>query len=67
MRLRTGRFGKLRSWDKFYTAAPRRLQAVRRAIQHSQERVRSLAKRYGINLKTVAKWKHRQSVDATEP
>jgi hypothetical protein len=27
--------------------------AVRRAIQHSQESLRALAKRYGINQKTV--------------
>src|ERR687886_628487 len=36
--------------------------AVRRAIQHSQESLRALAKRYGINPKTVAKWKKRPSV-----
>lgn len=36
--------------------------AVRRAIQHSQESLRALAKRYGINQKTVAKWKRRTSV-----
>jgi transposase InsO family protein len=35
--------------------------AVRRAIQHSQESLRALAKRYGINQKTVAKWKKRSS------
>ena len=35
--------------------------AVRRAIQHSQESLRRLAKRYGINPKTVAKWKGRPS------
>jgi DNA-binding transcriptional regulator YiaG len=35
--------------------------AVRRAIQHSQESLRVLAKRYGINPKTVAKWKQRGS------
>jgi transposase-like protein len=35
--------------------------AVRRAIQHSQESLRSLAKRHGINPKTVAKWKKRTS------
>jgi len=35
--------------------------AVRRAIQHSQESLRDLAKRYGINQKTVAKWKQRSS------
>ena len=37
-------------------------EAVRRAIQHSQESLRALAKRYGINQKTVAKWKRRGSV-----
>ena len=37
-------------------------RAVRRAIQHSQESLRALAKRYGINQKTVAKWKKRTSV-----
>jgi transposase InsO family protein len=36
--------------------------AVRRAIQHSQASLRALAKRYGINQKTVAKWKKRTSV-----
>ena len=34
--------------------------AVRRAIQHSQESLRTLAARYGINQKTVAKWKRRK-------
>ena len=37
-------------------------KAVRRAIQHSQESLRALAKRYGINQKTVAKWKQRTSI-----
>jgi transposase-like protein len=37
-------------------------EAVRRAIQNSQESLRALAKRYGINQKTVAKWKNRTSV-----
>jgi len=37
-------------------------EAVRRAIQHSQESLRALAKRYGINQKTVAKWRNRTSV-----
>jgi transposase-like protein len=37
--------------------------AVRRAIQHSQESLRSLVKRYGIDPKTVAKWKKRAGVD----
>jgi transposase-like protein len=37
-------------------------EAVGRAIQHSQASLRALAKRYGINQKTVAKWKGRTSV-----
>jgi transposase-like protein len=36
--------------------------AVHRAIHHSQESLGALAKRYGINQKTVAKWKGRTSV-----
>ncbi len=37
-------------------------EAVRRAIQNGQESLRALAKRYGINQKTVAKWKEREAV-----
>jgi hypothetical protein len=37
-------------------------EAVRRAIQHSQESLRSLARRYGVNPKTIAKWRSRKSV-----
>lgn len=37
-------------------------EAIRRAIQNSQESLRQLAKRYGINQKTVAKWKNRDTV-----
>ena len=33
----------------------RTTEAVRRAIRHSEESLRSLAKRFGINQKTVAK------------
>ncbi len=39
-------------------------EAIRRAIQHSQESLRTLSKRYGINQKTVEKWKKRSSVAA---
>ena len=44
-------------------------EAIRRAIQNSQESLRSLSKRYGINPKTVAKWKKRGFVSdlATGP
>jgi hypothetical protein len=37
-------------------------EAVRRAIQHSQESLRTLAERYGINPKTLAKWKKRDTL-----
>ena len=37
-------------------------EAVRRAIQYSQESLRALAKLYGVNQKTIAKWKPRKSV-----
>ena len=37
-------------------------EAIRRAIQHSEASLRALAKRYGINQKTVTKWKRRTSV-----
>jgi len=37
-------------------------EAIRRAIQRSQESLRSLAKRYGVNQKTVREWKGRSSV-----
>jgi transposase InsO family protein len=36
--------------------------AVRRAIQQSQDSLRALARRHGINPKTVAKWRKRTSV-----
>ena len=32
-------------------------EAIRRAIQDSEESLRALANRYGINQKTVSKWK----------
>ena len=37
-------------------------ETVRLAIQNSQESLRVLSQRYGINPKTVAKWKKRQTV-----
>lgn len=38
-------------------------ETVRRAIQDSQKSLRVLARRYGINAKTVAKWKKREIVE----
>ena len=37
--------------------------AVRRAIQHSQESLKTLAERYGINPKTVQKWRKHSFVE----
>lgn len=37
-------------------------EAIRRAIQNSQESLMVLAKRHGINAKTAAKWKKRTTV-----
>ena len=37
-------------------------ETVRRAIQNSEESLRALSARYGINQKTVAKWRKRTSV-----
>ena len=61
--------------DKFFTAAPRRQRhsvrcpagdcaaiAGRGAIQNSEASLRALSARYGINQKTVAKWRKRTSV-----
>ena len=36
-------------------------EIVRRAIQHSEESLRSLAKRHSVNQKTVVKWRKRSS------
>jgi transposase-like protein len=40
----------------------RTTEAIRRAIQHSQESLRALARRHSVNPKTVAKWRARQDV-----
>ena len=40
----------------------RTTEAVRRTIQHSQESLRALARRHGVNQKTIAKWRKRSSV-----
>ena len=37
-------------------------EAIRRAIHNSEESLRTLSQRYGINQKTVAKWKKRTSL-----
>lgn len=47
---------------QFHHGSATTTAAVRRAIQHSQESLGTLAKRYGINQNTDAKWKKRTSV-----
>ncbi|MCU1249363.1 MAG: Integrase catalytic region, partial [Edaphobacter sp.] len=42
-------------------------EAIRRAIQHSQESLRTLSRRDGINPKTVAKWRKRSSTADHRP
>ena len=37
-------------------------EAIRRAIQDSQESLIALSRRYGVNPKTVAKWRRRTIV-----
>lgn len=40
----------------------RTTEAIRRSIQHSQESLRALARRHGVNPKTIAKWRARSDV-----
>jgi transposase InsO family protein len=40
----------------------RTTEAIRRSIQHSQESLRALARRHGVNPKTIAKWRARADV-----
>jgi transposase-like protein len=47
----------------FHNSA-RTTATVRRAIQASQASIRSLAKQFSINPKTIAKWKQRSDVQA---
>jgi transposase len=42
-------------------ANARTTEAVRREIRNSQESLMKLAKRFGVNPKTIAKWKRRES------
>jgi hypothetical protein len=39
----------------------RTTEVLRRAIQHSQESLRALDRRHGVNQKTITKWKKRES------
>lgn len=54
------RYGTGSTWPRPHDGG--RPVGAHRAIQHSQESLRVLAKRYGINQKTIVKWKKRMSV-----
>lgn len=41
--------------------------SIRREIQHSQESLRKLADRYGVNIKTVIRWRKRDFVSDVKP
>ena len=43
-------------------ARARTTEEVRREIQHSKESLKVLSQRYGVNFKTILKWKHRDYV-----
>ncbi|MBB4860764.1 hypothetical protein HNO88_004109 [Novosphingobium chloroacetimidivorans] len=47
-------------WQVLHGSA-RTTEAVRRATRHIQESLRALAKRHGVNQKTIAGWKKRSS------
>src|SRR5680860_1060309 len=49
-------------WDRFYTAAPATMHAIRAALQRSQASIAALAQRFALNPKTVHKWKRRDFV-----
>ena len=48
-------------WARFSIASATTLDPVHRAIQNSQASLRTPAERHGINPKTVAKWKKRDT------
>ena len=48
--------------DKYFMAAPAKAAAIRRAIPHGQQSRQRVATRYGINPKTVAKWRKRATL-----
>lgn len=49
-------------WHNLFTGRAPHPEAIRRAVRHSEESLRALAKRYGIDQRTVAKWKKRETI-----
>jgi hypothetical protein len=47
---------------QFLHGSATKTEAVRRAIQNSQESLRALAARYRVNPMTILKWKMRSTV-----
>src|SRR5258708_20556017 len=43
-------------WDRYFTGAPRRQRRSVERYNYSEESLRVLARRRGINAKTVANW-----------
>ena len=57
------RYGPGSTWQRPHDrGSPPDQVRGRLAIQHSEESLRVLAKRHGINQKTVAEWKKRPAV-----
>ena len=52
-------------WQQVFTAQPARRRVFVAELQASQESTRALATRYGLNAKTVAKWRQRTSTADT--
>lgn len=59
--------GRMRDLTGSSREEPQTIAAVRRAVQHSQESLRALSTRHGINPKTGVKWKKRASTEGLSP
>ena len=46
-------------WDRYFTTT----HAIRATIQQSQATTAALSREFGINVKTVAKWRKRETVE----
>ena len=50
-------------WDRYFTAAPRLLTPSERRYSDRKSSIPELSERYGLNPKTVMKWRRRDFVD----
>jgi hypothetical protein len=53
---------KVDLWDMFYMEAPRRRAEFEKKYTTLKKSIATLAARYGVNFKTILKWKHREGV-----